>query len=272
MTALDQAFIKAYTPGTVLVDTRSEPAANPSETMRNHVSELPEAKTPETPPMIAGDRFQPAYQVDQFAWSPTAGKLSLSAGIQLDRLADGFAAGLPEGRKVIGLGACCQGAGCTTLLLCAARRLAQHGLNVLLVDADFDHPCLARRLGLMPETGWEDVLAGRVPLAEAIVESLQDRLSILPIRGLSAEHDGVAIDPAASLALLRQHYDLILVDLGELNGGMPAGQSLETAAGWLDAVVLVHNVRSTPQAELMRTRSRLQMAGIAEAGIAENFV
>lgn len=278
MTALDQAFIKAYTPGTVLADTRPEPATNPSEAMRNHVSEIPQATPPEAPEMpstTAGDRFQPAYQVDQFAWSPTAGKLSLSAGIQLDRLADGLAAGLPEGRNVIGLGACGQGEGCTTLLLCAARRLAQHGLNVLLVDADFDHPCLARRLGLMPEAGWEDALAGRVPLTEAIVESIQDRLSILPTRSLSAEQDystGTTVDPAASLALLRKHYDLILVDLGELNAGLPAGQPLETAAGWLDAVVLVHNVRSTPQAELMQTRTRLQMAGIAEAGIAENFV
>lgn len=276
MTALDQAFIKAYTPATVLSAARTEPAvAVRSEAMPNHVSERPQTKAPETQPMIAGNRFQPAYQVDQFAWSPTAGKLSLSAGIQLDRLADGLAGGLSEGQNVIGLGACSRGEGCTTLLLCAARRLAQHGLNVLLVDADFDHPCLARRLGLMPETGWEDVLAGRVPVAEAVVESIQDRLSVLPLRGLSAEQDcsaGIAVDPAASLAPLREHYDLVLVDLGELNEGRPAGQPLEAAAQWLDAVVLVHNVRSTPQTELMQTRSRLQVAGIAEVGIAENFV
>ncbi len=275
MTALDQAFIKAYMPASVLVSPRTEPATDSFNAMRQNEPEKPQAQVAESQPMLTCERFQPAYQVDQFAWSPTASKLSLNAGIQLDRLADGLAAGLPEGRKVVGLGAGRRGEGCTTLLLCAARRLAQRGLNVLLVDADFDHSCLARRLGLMPETGWEDVLAGRVPLAEAIVESIQDRLSILPLRGLAAEQDcssGITVDPAASLALLRKHYDLILIDLGELNTGMPAGQPLEAAAQWLDAVVLVHDVRATPQTELIQTRSRLQAAGIAEAGIAENFV
>jgi Mrp family chromosome partitioning ATPase len=275
MTALDQAFIKAYTPASVMPQAMMQPAVSFVEPARDEVPDEPPARTREVQPPMPVDRFRPAYQVDQFAWSPTAGKLSLSAGLQLDRLADGLAAGLSEGRKVIGLGACSQGEGCTTLLLCAARRLAQHGLNVLMVDADVDHPCLARRLGLMPETGWEDVLAGRVPPAEAVIESIQDRLSILPLRGLSAEQDTPArltVSPATSLAVLREHYELILVDLGELNNAMPAGQPLEAAAHWLDAVVLVHNVRTTPQAELMQTRDRLQMAGIAEAGIAENFV
>lgn len=275
MTALDQAFIKAYTPASVMPQAPLEPVVSPMETVREQTPDELPTRNREVQPTIPSPQFRPAYQVDQFAWSPTAGKLSLSAGLQLDRLADGLAAGLSEGRKVIGLGACSQGEGCTTLLLCAARRLAQHGLNVLMVDADFDHPCLARRLGLMPETGWEDVLAGRVPSSEAVIESIQDHLSVLPLRGLSAEQDTPArltVSPATSLAILREHYELILVDLGELNKAMPAGQPLEASAHWLDAVVLVHNVRSTPQAELMQTRDRLQVAGIVEAGIAENFV
>jgi len=278
MTTLDQAFIRAYSPAVVPAATARDSMADEGQDSfeANRPCDLPTIESPSMPQGSAGRTgVQAAFQVDRFAWSPTASKLSLAAGIQLDRLADGLAAGHSAGRIVIGLGACCRAEGCTTLLLCAARRLAQRGLNVLLVDADFRHPCLARRLGLLPEVGWEDVLAGRVPATEAMVESSQDGLTVLPLRGLAAEQDlpaGVPVDPGASLAVLREHFDLVLVDLGELNDATPAGQPLEAAASWLDGVVLVHNVRSTPQAELLRTRNRLHAAGIAEFGIAENFV
>ena len=150
------------------------------------------------------------------------------------------------------------------MLLCAARRLAARGLKVVMVDADFDHPKLARRLGLLPEAGWEEVLAGGLPLAEVLIESLEDRVALLPLPGPLSTESGLP-DPAASLDLLRRHYDLVLVDLGEVGA--------EAAArNWIDAVVLVHDVRSTPRAELVRATRRLQAAGQVELGVAENFV
>lgn len=279
MSALDQAFIRAYTPATASAAAVLEPPPAGSDLREETPQMLPASPVAEGPtePQVAMEApgFQPAFQVDQFAWSSTAGRMSLTAGIQLDRLAEGLSAGLPEGRKVVALGACCRAEGCTTLAICAARRLAQQGLRVILVDADFHRPCLARRLGLLPQAGWEDVLVGRVPLEEAVIESIRDRLHVLPLRGLSAEQDipaGAAIEPMASLAVLREHYDLVILDLGAVDEAAPAGQPLESAARWIDAMVLVHNVRSTPQAELMRIRSRLEAAGIIEAGIAENFV
>lgn len=256
MSALDQAFIRAYIPAT------NGPA-----------DEARAVAVSEDAPCDRG--FRAAFQVDRFAWSPTATRLALAAGIQLDRLADGLAAARTDGRKVVGLGACCRSEGCTTLVLCAARRLAARGLNVLLIDADFRHPCLARRLGLLPQIGWEDVLAGRAQPAEALVESIEDRLTVLPLRGLAAEQDlpaRKAFNPAATVDALRPYYDLILVDLGELGEDGRRGQPLAPAAVWLDAIVLVHNVRCTPQAELTRIRNRLHEAGLIEAGIAENFV
>ncbi len=213
-----------------------------------------------------GEVFRPAFQVEQFAWSAGATRLGRAAGIQLDRLADGMAGGLAEGHRVAALAACRRGEGCTTLLLCAARRLAERGLKVIMVDADFDTPALVRRLGLLPETGWEDVLAGRLPVGEAVIESHADGLAVLPLRGpLATAVD--ALPTGRTFATLRKHYDLVLVDLGQLD---PIAQSV--ARKGIEAVVLVRNVRLTPSEELAGIGDRLAASGLWEAGVAENFV
>ncbi len=213
-----------------------------------------------------GEVFRPAFQVEQFAWSAGATRLGRAAGIQLDRLADGLAEGLAEGRRVAALAGCRRGEGCTTLLLCAARRLAERGLKVIMVDADFDTPALGRRLGLLPEAGWEDVLAGRLPVGEAVIESHADGLAVLPLRG-SLAADAGALPTAQTFATLRKHFDLVLVDLGQLD---PVAQSV--ARQGIDAVVLVRNVRLTPSEEVAGIGERLAASGIWEAGVAENFV
>jgi Mrp family chromosome partitioning ATPase len=213
-----------------------------------------------------GEVFRPAFQVEQFAWSAGATRLGRAAGIQLDRLADGLAGGLAEGRRVAALAGCRRGEGCTTLLLCAARRLAERGLKVIMVDADFDTPALARRLGLLPETGWEDVLAGRLPVGEAVIESHADGLAVLPLRGPLVADAG-ALPAGKTFATLRKHYDLVLVDLGQLD---PLAQSV--AGQGIDAVVLVRNVRLTPTEEVAGIGDRLAASGVWETGVAENFV
>jgi Mrp family chromosome partitioning ATPase len=269
MTALDQAFIKAYTPPAPTPGAGDRlPADRPS---KPHFSTTPAAvEEPQPEPAGTADEFRPAFQVDHFAWSTNAVRLGRTAGIQLDRLADGLSEGVFEGRKVVALACSRRGEGCTTLLLCAARRLAERGLRVAMVDGDFDNPLLARRLGLLPESGWEDVLAGRQPLTEAVIESTTDRLAALPLRtpvqveSLRAEG---SFQPAASLNELRQHYDLVLLDLGALES-----TPVPSSRWGIDAVVLVHDVRRTPQLELEQTRRALLESGLVEAGVAENFV
>jgi Mrp family chromosome partitioning ATPase len=213
-----------------------------------------------------GEVFRPAFQVEQFAWSAGATRLGRAAGIQLDRLADGLAGGLADGRRVAALAGCRRGEGCTTLLLCAARRLAERGMKVMMVDADFDTPALGRRLGLLPETGWEDVLAGHLPVGEAVIESHADGLAVLPLRGPLAANVN-ALPTGQTFATLRKHYDLVLVDLGQLDSAAEA-----VAKQGIDAVTLVRNVRLTPPEEAAGMGSRLAAAGIWEAGVAENFV
>jgi len=222
------------------------------------------------------ERFQPSFQVDSFAWPSGCTRLSMVAGEQIDQLADSLAGEREQGRQVVAMSGCRRGDGCTTLLLCVARRLAERGLRIAVIDADFDNPLLARRLGLLPEVGWEELFTARLPVEEVMIESVQERLAVLPLCGSVPCRACPAKDlpdPASALNVLRERYDLVLVDLGQLGDDTLNGDGAARAViDWIDAMVLVHNVCATSQDELNRTRRRAQAAGLVEAGIAENFV
>lgn len=235
------------------------------------------AEAPEVGPIgPEGERFQPAFQVDSFAWPSGCTRLSMVAGEQIDQLADSLAGEREQGRHVVAMGGCRRGDGCTTLLLCVARRLAERGLRIAVIDADFDNPLLARRLGLLPDVGWEEIFTARLPVEEVTIESVQEGVSVLPLCGVVPCRACPAKDlpdTASALNVLREYYDLVLVDWGQLGDDTLDGDGASRVViDWIDAMVLVHNVSVTSQDELNRTRRRAQAAGLVEAGIAENFV
>jgi Mrp family chromosome partitioning ATPase len=162
------------------------------------------------------------------------------------------------------------------VLLCAGRRLAELGLNLVLADAHLADPQLACRLGLLPESGWEDVVAGRLPLVEVVIESAIDRLAVLPVRQTPAGANGGNQDEARlveSIRTLAAHYDLVLLDPGPLEELGVAGASLARGIGSrLDAIVLVHRHGVTPPEDLDEVRRSLAETEIVQAGVVENFV
>lgn len=275
MATTDQAFIRAYqqpVAETVATADREEPAPA--------IGTMPQTKDAASAGHQRSARpegtVQPSFQVDSFAWPSGCTRLGMIAGVQVDRLAGALTAGLTRDQKVLAFSGCRRGEGCTTLLLCVARQLADSQLRIAVVDADLNNPMLARRLGLLPEVGWEEVLAGRMPVAEVIIESIQDRLSLVPLCGSVPGGDypiGTDPEPTTSLELLREHYDLVLVDLGEFgDSAAVASGPLQAVINWIDAAVLVRDVRSTPEVELDETRRLIEAAGIVETGITENFV
>lgn len=225
---------------------------------------------------LGGETFQPMLQVDQFAWPAVCCRLGEAAGDELDRLADALVQLMARGKRVVAIGGCRRGEGATTVLLCAGRRLAELGLNLVLADAHLADPQLACRLGLLPESGWEDVLAGRLPLEEAIIESAGDRLAVLPLRQTSAGASGVAEDETRLVECIRTlaaHYDLVLLDPGPLEELGVVGASLARGIGSrLDAIVLVHHGGVTPPEDLDEVRRRLAATEIVQVGVVENFV
>ena len=97
-----------------------------------------------SPVLFQPSPFQPSFQVDSFAWPSGCTRLTMMAADQVDRMADALTRRLEQGQQVVALGGSQRGDGCTTLLLSVARRLAERGLNVAIVDADFENPLLAR--------------------------------------------------------------------------------------------------------------------------------
>jgi Mrp family chromosome partitioning ATPase len=235
-----------------------------------------EQKVADMPVKPEPTALRPAWQVDEFAWPRACRRLIARAAEELDRLADALVAISARGQKVLALGGWYRGEGATTLLLCAARRLVERGIKPVLVDADVRRPRLAKRLGLQPQCGWAEVTPEGTPLEQAIVESTANNIAVLPLREPPAEPDPPAADYtrlSGCIELLRDHYDMVLVDLGPLENidvrdGLSPGGSLRG----VDAVVLVRDHRTTSEERLGEIQRQLAEAGIALAGIIENFV
>jgi Mrp family chromosome partitioning ATPase len=113
------------------------------------------------------------------------------------------------------------GTGTTTVLLNTAITLARQNLRrVVVVDAHLRRSALAGRLGLSATPGLRDVLAGKVPLEEAVLPT--------PLPGLMAltAGSGDAVPPSrlaganmrAVLKQLQERHDLVLVDAPHWDG------------------------------------------------------
>ncbi len=222
----------------------------------------------------ARPRFRPLLEVDNFKWPGGVSRLVDAAEEPLEQLLTNLVTRSIRGQKVIAWQGCRRGDGCTTLMLTAARRLAERGVKVVVVDAEMHRPRLARHLGLMPTAGWEEVLAGRLPLADVVVESLEDQVALLPWCAPAMSESGPEMpgDPAASIETLRDHYDLVLVDLGRARKSELDAAISSSGRRWIDAAILVHHVSKTAQTELSHAKARLRRAGIADVAVVENFV
>ena len=213
--------------------------------------------------------------MEQFTWPRLCRRLIARAAGELDRLADALLAANGQGQKVLAFAGCRRGEGATTLLLCAARRLAERGIKPVLVDADLVQPRLANRLGVQPQFGWDETEEEGRSLDQAIVEATANNVALLPVRERSAECQRPAADPAylpACLNLLREHYDMVLVDLGPLEEAERADGVISRTARLVDAILLVRNHRLTSAEHLAACQEQLTAAGTVVAGIIENFV
>ncbi len=281
-------------------DTPSpEPSVSSPESVATGPSPLatsPESLAPSPLPQAPSPAFKPAWQVDRFTWPKVCRRLMAKAAEEWDRLCDALLAASARGQKVLAIAGCRRGEGATTLLLCAASRLAERGIKTVLVDADPERPRLAKRLGVQPQLGWDETAAADAGgLDQAVVEAAGG-LAVLPLREPLPQNGGRKnLDwprLAACLDQLRSLYEMVLVDLGPLEDAdwaaarkgdsphlceAPSGPfrqmgTVPFSCGGIDALLLVRNRRLTPEEQLSETESRLSAAGIPLAGLIENFV
>lgn len=192
-------------------------------------------------PQTVECRFKPALEVDYFRWSTTCNELVQRHAAHFAPAVNALLAADDAGRSLIGIGASARSVGCTTIVACLARLLVDAGKTVAIVDGNFAAPGLARQLGLVVDSGWEEILAGSLPLAEGVIHSLADGIAVLPLLqgGAAAALRLDAIHSSVTAGVLRYHYDMVLFDLGALTDGMqgPIAQRLARQCR-LDGVIL----------------------------------
>ncbi|MDZ4659475.1 MAG: cellulose synthase operon protein YhjQ/BcsQ [Bythopirellula sp.] len=169
--------------------------------------------TPRPAPSAA---FKPVFEVDEFRWPKIVDELFHSSKNLLLPVVELLLASAREGRSLVGIAGSNTGVGASTTTMCLARLIAAAGHSMALVDANFTRGNLASTLGLEFDTGWEDVLAGQIPLAECAVMSLADKLTLVPLGGpATAESERLtSIQSSVIAGMLRYHHELVLFDLG----------------------------------------------------------
>jgi len=224
-----------------------------------------------------------AFEVDHFSWPDLCDTLLEKRSGDFDQLVGQLVTESALGRKVVAITGSRRGEGRTTLALALARRLAATAVKVVLVDADFEVPQLAARLGTTVQSGWENVLADGLPVWDGLVESLNDRLALLP---LAPRPTNTAGHPIAAefvtkhsdairqhLDALRKEFDVVLVDAGAVKAARPDAKPRGplALAGSLDAAITVSDARTAVPGRIADLHRRLLEANIIPLGIAENF-
>ncbi len=116
--------------------------------------------------------------------------------------------------KVVAITSPTAGAGKTFASVNLAVLFAEAGQRVLLIDADLRRGKVANWFDLPVDVGLAEVLAGQVPLPEAVQRTVVNGLSVLPAGVPPANPSELLMHPAmmACLQMCRERFDLVIVD------------------------------------------------------------
>ena len=205
------------------------------------------------------------------SWPPICERLLEAEDRYFQSVGQRLKAATQDSHHVVMITGARRGEGRTTLALCLARCAAQAGVATALVDADLKNPQLGSRLGMETPCGWLQVVAGKAPLSEAAVSSLEDHLTLFPLT--SAEDADVAPGDPSCVAVLQsiaRHYPLVIVDMGPLgsDGSHPFATDEDCP---IDTAIVVRDLRNTTEKKAVATAESLLRGGVPAVGIAENF-
>lgn len=164
-----------------------------------------------------------------------------------------------------------RGEGYTTIALALSLAMARLGRGpVLLVEADFARPTLARMLQMKTGHGFDDVLLDRMPIENALVRFDTPGFDLLPLRQQLEQPTLAAGSPAlaALMKQLRQHYRLIVID----GGGIFSGRNAPVFLPGVDAALLVRQPEKSSEHLLQHVDALLYSKGIGSLGVIENAV
>jgi capsular exopolysaccharide synthesis family protein len=161
------------------------------------------------------------------------------------------------------------GEGKTTTAVNAALALGKGGRNrVVLVDADLRRPGVAAMLGLRPQSGLCDVVAGRAAVGSCLWRFGDDELYVLPAGNLPDDLGRTLYDPrlSATFAELKERFEFVLVDAPPVL----TLADVPTLCRDLDGAVLVVRAGATPRERVAAAVAALY--GVTVHGVVLNEV
>ncbi|MFO0870188.1 MAG: cellulose synthase operon protein YhjQ/BcsQ [Pirellulales bacterium] len=285
MTTLNKAFLRAYTrdrqPASGGPHLPLPEAAPTGPEVHAAFQQLtaPPVPVPAPPPAPAPTPlppvrsvFAPAWEVDSLPWSGVCDQMHGATGGALAQALEDWRKNHPTTTGVVGVTSLIRREGRSTLAACLARSAAHSGQRVALLDADLESPRLSATLELDLETGWTDTVLHGAALTEAAVRSVTDRLVVFPLAP-TARLSPLSWSAAATNELfqaLRDHFDLVVVDLGPLTDVLKRGLQ-GGSDGPLDGTIILRDVRITGADQVLLIARELHQAGLHIIGVVDNF-
>lgn len=210
--------------------------------------------------------LEPAYEVERFEWPAVVTSLCGEADKDLSALMQEL---LPDGRGALLVSGCRREEGRTSIALMLSRHLARSGSRIVLVDADFQRPSVAACLATDAEVGWEETLTAGSP-EQAMIESLHDRLVVLPLRNALDDATPAASALQRMCGALAERFDVVCIDAGPLvedenNHRVDFGDAPMVSA------LVVRDVRHSRLEQSHAVGRKLVQLGVRRWAIIENF-
>lgn len=285
MSALDQFLLKTYRESVTVCAPRSdpmrtdEPADEAPRSERAPEPVLVDEITVETAmvshdaeeiePRSAPVDFKPDWEVDQFRWPQVCQQLTAQLGAGLDEAIQQLQQQCEARRNVLMITSSRRQVGRTTLTLCLARRAAQRGLRVAVVDLDHENPCLMSLLGVAADVGVESLCQGTETAESICITALEDGVSLLPIVKSTTEAPWTWRDLSSALRVVAAHHDLVFLDAPPVENFQDFVASHDPAFGL--GAIIVRDMRDSTLREMQVLASRLRAGSVWTAGVVDNF-
>jgi succinoglycan biosynthesis transport protein ExoP len=175
-----------------------------------------------------------------------------------------------EPPRTILLASATRGEGKTTTLVNTAIVFAQTRARVLIIDADLRRPHCHRILKVENGIGLAEVLAGQVPVAEALKPTRLDNLSVITSGAIPPNPAELLGSQEMTKVLkgLQEQFDYVFIDSSPV---LPVSDAVLLAT-MVDGVLLVVDGQKTPRQAVKNARARLTSAKIKILGVLLNRV
>jgi Mrp family chromosome partitioning ATPase len=245
--------------------------ARPAADSPQRALKLPSIFTTADSEAEAKPAFAPDWEVDRLAWPTVCERLLETEDRYFRSVGQRLKEATQDSHHVVMITGARRGEGRTTLALCLARCAAQAGVSVAVVDADLENPQLGNQLGMETPCSWLEVVAGKSPLNEAAVSSLEDGLTLFPLTGAEdLEAEAGESQLTGVLRTIASHFPLVIIDTGPLGSDERHPFASDEDCP-IDTAIVVRDLRNTTEKKAIATAELLQRSGVPAVGIAENF-